>query len=119
MTARNVVTLDKVSEYFHVEMDIISDFADFGLFPTISFDGETGIEIQNLDSLAEIVSLYQALGINKEGIEVILNLRERISGLKDEVERLRCSVERLERHLESENPEVLISRGLLIEISDI
>ncbi|MCX7027166.1 MAG: hypothetical protein NT061_06745 [Spirochaetes bacterium] len=118
MTTRNLITLDQVSEYFHIEMDIISDFADFGLFPTIRFDGEIGIELQNVDNLAEIICLYQALGINKEGIEVIRSLRERISGLKDEVERLRNTVERLECHLESENPELLRRRGLLIDINN-
>lgn len=118
MTARNQVTLSQVSDYFHIEIEIVSDFADFGLFPTVSLDGEIGIETDNLGRLEEILNLYQSLGINKEGIEVVLNMRERISALQGEVERLRNVAERLKYHIGNEDPELLKRRGLLIEIDD-
>lgn len=118
MTTQTIITIDQICEHFHIETSIILDFIDFGLFPAISHDGETGIEAQNLDRLAEIISLHEALGINKEGIEVILNQREQIARLNDEIDRLQRAVKSLEYHLESENIETLRRRGLLIDIEN-
>lgn len=116
MNVRNAIPLDQVCRYFNIEVEIVRDFAEFGLFPTISDDGETGIEPHQLEKVARIISLYQALGINKEGIEVISALRDRIHGLEDEIERLRFEVEKLEGHLRGEAPEALSRLGLLIDI---
>ena len=118
MRSQNTLSLDQVSRYFNIEIEIVSDFAEFGLFPTIYDDGKPGVEPQNLNKLAEIVSLYQALGVNKEGIEVVLKLRERILGLEDEIARLQSAVERLKILAANEDLEELNRRGLLIEIDD-
>jgi len=118
MTVRNMITLAQVSDYFHIEIEIVREFAEFGLYSTVVSDGETGIEIENLDRLGKIISLYQALGVNKEGIEIILDLRKKISDLQDQVDRLRNEAEKLKQHLDSEGPESLRERGLLIEIDD-
>lgn len=118
MNERTGITLRQVCEYFHVDFEVVRGFAEFGLYPTVSCDGELGIDTRNLDRLKRIISLYQALGINKEGIEVILDLGERISGLQREVGTLRDEVERLRRRLGAEEPEALKRLGLLIEIGD-
>jgi hypothetical protein len=116
MKAQSIITVNQIGEHFHIETSVLFEFADFGLFPAVSADGETGIEVQNLNRLAEIINLHQALGINKEGIEVILSQREQISGLKEEIERLHNTVERLERYMESDSLEGLSRSGLLIDI---
>jgi DNA-binding transcriptional MerR regulator len=118
MSSRNGITLGQASEYFHVEIEVVRSFAEFGLCPTVDIDGETRIEIESMDRLREIISLYQALGINKEGIEIILDLRGKISDLQDQVEGLRQEVERLRSQLRGEGPEMLKGRGLLIEIDE-
>lgn len=118
MNMKNGIPLSQVCDYFHIDLVVVRDFADFGLYPTVFSDGEIGIETQNLDRLKKIISLHKALGINKEGIEVILDLREKISGLQTEVEFLQNEVEKLKRYAGNEEPEALKNRGLLIEISD-
>jgi hypothetical protein len=111
------ISLSQVCDHFHIDFELVRDFADFGLYPTVLFDGELGIEAQDLARLGKIISLHQSLGINKEGIDVILDLREKITALESEAELLRNEVEKLRRHFESEGTEVLRRRGLLIEIS--
>ena len=118
MTMRTTISLGRVCDYLRVDLELVRDFADFGLYPTVSFEGDIGIEAQYLERLRKIISLHQALGINKEGIEVILNLREKITAFQDEVDSLRNEVERLKRHWGNEEPEALKRRGLLIEIDD-
>ena len=118
MTTGYVVSLDQVCRHFNIEMEIMSGFAEFGLFPVIREDGETAIEMRNLERLTEIVSLHQALGINTEGIEVILNLRGRINRLQDEVGYLQSTVENLKYHLNNGGPEELHRLGLLVDSVD-
>jgi hypothetical protein len=118
MTVEAFVTFNQVCTRYRVELEIIRDFADFGLYPTVTLDGETGIEEQNLPRLERAISLHQALGINKEGIEVVLGLRERISALEDEVELLRSKVAMLRFSAQDEGVEALMGRGLLIDVDD-
>ena len=118
MSAQTGITLRRVCEYFRIDFEVVREFADYGLYPTVLCDGEMAIEAGNLDRLKRIISMHQAIGINKEGIEVILNLGERISGLQREIETLQNEVERLRRHLGPQEPETLKRLGLLIEIDE-
>ena len=118
MTSIRAVSLDQVCRYFNIELEIMSGFAEFGLFPVIRDEGETSVEIRSLERMAEIVSLHQALGINKEGIEVILNLRGQIDRLKDEAQRLQFALESMKHCMGSEDPEELRRLGMLIDLAD-
>jgi hypothetical protein len=113
-----MIALSEVCDFYHIDIEVIRDFSEFGLYPTVVVNGETEIETKYLDKLKEIISLYRALGINKEGIDVILELRERVSGLQEEIESLRYEIGRLRGHIRDMEPETLERQGLLIEISE-
>lgn len=118
MDRRAVIAIRQVCDYYHIDLELVRDFSEFGLCPTVILDGELGIEAENLDKLEEMITLHQALGINKEGIDIILELRAKISGLQEEVEALQSEVDRLKRQLWNMEPEALESRGLLIDICE-
>jgi chaperone modulatory protein CbpM len=112
------ISLSRVCDYLRVDIALVREFAEFGLYQTVPAEGELGIEARELARVEEIMSLHQALGINKEGIDVILELRERVSGLQDEVERLRREVDRLGRRAGKDEPDALRILGLLIEVAE-
>lgn len=116
MNSRTVIAVKRVCDYYHIDLEIVRGFSEFGLCPTVIFNGELGIEAEHLDRLEEIITLHQALGINKEGIDVILELRDKVSSLQDEVEALQSEVDTLKRQLWNMGPEALESHGLLIDI---
>lgn len=118
MKPQSVITLREICDSFNIDFAIIHEFAEFGLYPVVSVEGETGIETRYLDRVKRVISLYKALGVNKEGIDIILDLREEIFDLQAQVDELRNEVERLKSHWELEDPELLSQLGLLIEISD-
>ncbi|MHB0897203.1 MAG: chaperone modulator CbpM [Spirochaetales bacterium] len=118
MKRQTMIALSEVCDFYHIDIEVIRDFSEFGLYPLAIVDGEAEIEAKYLDKLDAIIGLHRALGINKEGIDVILELRERVSGLQDEIESLRHEIGRLRSHIRDMEPETLERQGLLIEISD-
>ena len=116
MSARSGATLSRVGEYFRIDLEIVRDFSDFGLYPIALVDGEPGIEAEALERLGKVISLYRALGINKEGIEAVLALRGRVTELEGENEGLRREALRLKARLGDEETESLERLGLLIDI---
>jgi hypothetical protein len=112
-------TFSQVSEHFRIEIELVRDFADFGLYPTVLVDGEPGVDAKGSARLREVLSLHQALGINKEGIEAVLALRARIAGLEGEIEGLKYEVLKLKRRIGSEEAESLERLGLLIEADSL
>ena len=117
MKRQTMIALSEVCDFYHVDIELIRDFSEFGLYPLVVVDGEAEIEAKYLEKLDEVIGLHRALGINKEGIDVILELRERISGLQDEVESLGYEIDRLKGHARDMEPEALELSGLLVEIS--
>ena len=116
MSTRSVVTLRQASDYFRVDIELVRDFAEYGLYPTVLLDGEEGLDESGLERLKKVLSLHRSLGINKEGIEAVLGLRERITGLEAEIGRMQDEVRRLRRHLAGEDLESLARLGLVIEV---
>ena len=116
MKRRSLIPLDLICGYFGIERELVLEFADFGLYATAENAGEVGIAAEELERVAKIISLHRALGINKEGIEIIVDLRKKISALQEELEAERLEVSRLRRRHEGEEPEALRALGLLIEI---
>jgi hypothetical protein len=117
MNKRDGITLRQVCDYLRVDIELVRDLGEFGLYPTVILDGETAIRTEDLERLRSVISLHEALGINKEGIEIILDLGREISALQGEVESLRREVSSLKNRLGNEGPEALRSRSLVIEIS--
>lgn len=118
MKEESIITFRQLCEYLNVDFETVQELGEYGLYPVVSLEGESGIEIRNLGRAERVISLYQTLGINKEGIDIILDLREKIAGLQAQVDGLQDEVERLKANLGEEDPELLKELGLLIEIGE-
>lgn len=114
-----ILTLVQVCDYFQYDIDIVREFADFGLYPTVELDGERGVDARHLEKLKKIFSLHQSLGINKEGIDVILELRNRVTRLQEAVEKLHEENKKLKHILGAEDRMDLEVQGLIVEIIDV
>lgn len=109
MNKKMVITLGQVCECFKVDIQTVRDLAEFGLYPIVSLDGEFAIEISHLDRVERVISLNQTLGINKEGIDIILDLREEISTLQEQIKVLQNGTEQWKSGF---------ARGRLVEVVD-
>jgi hypothetical protein len=99
-----IITLTQMCDRYNVDRETLRDFADFGLYPIVSINGELGIDIRHLDRIERVISLYQTLGVNKEGIDIILELRDEIAELQRQVENLKRKEKELEYRLGYQHP---------------
>jgi hypothetical protein len=109
------ISLARVCEHYRYEPELAIDFAAFGLFKADLSGGEPSIAAEDLDRLREVMSLHLALGINKEGIDVVLELRHRIYELEDAFEALRREHERLRYLAGLEDPEFSVTKIMEID----
>ena len=113
---KDCISLREVSRQLHIRIEECREFADFGLISIFMEKDESYIELQELERLKRITRLYKNLGVNKEGIEIILSMRSRIVDLQGEVDRLNRKVERLETEYIRKYLEYSKRKGLFIEI---
>jgi hypothetical protein len=72
MKRRSPIPLDLICGYFRIERELALEFSEFGLYPTIEESGEVGIAAEDLEKVASIISLHRSLGVNKEGIDIVI-----------------------------------------------
>lgn len=115
MNTHRFIELREVSERFRIDFEVCRQFAEFGIVATIVEDDTLYIEPEDVSTLRHAVSLYRDLGVNTEGIDVILAMRQRIVQLQHEVEHLSRRAERQEQEYFQKNVEVPRKRGLFLE----
>jgi chaperone modulatory protein CbpM len=116
MNEKDFFTLEEFSELCELEIDFIRDLAQFGLVQVIVREEKEEIDSGNLDCVQIIKRLYFDLGVNKEGIEIILDMRNQILELQKRVGDLTNEIKRLNKEQKFRNIEILLEKGLMIDI---
>jgi len=115
MKTHQFIELREVSERYRIDFEVCRQFAEFGIVTTTVENNTLYIEPEDVPTLRHAVSLYRDLGVNTEGIDVILAMRQRIIQLQDEVDHLTRRAERLEQEYFQKNIELPRKRGLFVE----
>ena len=113
---RNCIRLTEVSELFQIDFEVCRQFADFGLIRIVREENTSYIEPEEVAKLRHIISLYRDLGVNKEGIEVILSMRDRIISLQRELAQLNRAIDRVKQEYVQKNIELPRKRGMFFEL---
>jgi MerR family transcriptional regulator/heat shock protein HspR len=89
------VLISVVAETFGIHPQTLRLYERQGLLKPARSAGNTRLyDEESIDRLEQILTLTRDLGVNLAGVEVILQLRERIAELEGEVERLFESLRR-------------------------
>jgi len=81
-------TISAVSEMYDIHPQTLRLYEREGLLKPSRSDGNTRLyEDTDLERLEVILSLTRELGVNLAGVEIILNMREKMSAMQREFER--------------------------------
>jgi MerR family transcriptional regulator/heat shock protein HspR len=110
-------TISAVAELFEIHPQTLRLYEREGLLKPSRSIGNTRLyEDADLERLEIILSLTRDLGVNLAGVEIILNMREKMNGMQREFERF---LEYLRTHADevSQQSEILLDSEALIPIS--
>lgn len=97
MATRRYITVEEFSRFHGLERTFIREFVEFGLVEVHLVDEEECLPAEDLERVERLTRLYRELGINKEGIDIILNLRDQLIALQAEKEALQYRLQQLEQ----------------------
>src|SRR6478672_9297493 len=81
-------TISAVAELYDIHPQTLRLYEREGLLKPSRSDGNTRLyEDSDLERLEVILSLTRDLGVNLAGVEIILNMREKMNQMKSEFER--------------------------------
>ncbi len=110
-------TISAVAELFEIHPQTLRLYEREGLLKPSRSDGNTRLyEDSDIERLEIILSLTRDLGVNLAGVEIILNMREKINQMQSEFERF---VEYLRTHADefANQSDLLSNSEALIPIS--
>ena len=110
-------TISAVAELFEIHPQTLRLYEREGLLKPSRSDGNTRLyEDADLERLEVILSLTRDMGVNLAGVEIILNMREKMNGMQREFERF---LEYLRTHADefSQQSETLFDSEALIPVS--
>lgn len=89
MDTQELIIVDVFCQEYEIETHLINDLEEFGLIQTIVYKENKYININELVTIEKVIRLHNDLSINKEGIEVVLDLVEKVTNLQAEVNYLK------------------------------
>ncbi|WP_320814763.1 chaperone modulator CbpM [Flavobacterium sp.] len=89
METQELIIVDVFCQEYQIEINFIQDLEEFGLIQTVVHQEQKYLDKNQLVYIEKIIRLHNDLNINKEGIEIILNLQEKENQLLTEIKHLR------------------------------
>lgn len=88
METQELIIVEVFCEECQIETSLIWELEEFGLIQTIQQNETHYIHKNQIVTVEKIIRLHTDLNINKEGIEVILDLLEKVNQLNSDIKTL-------------------------------
>jgi chaperone modulatory protein CbpM len=89
METQELIIVDVFCQEYQIEITLINELESFGLIEIIEHNENKYFDKNQLVYLEKIIRLHNDLNINKEGIEIILDLLEKENQLLSEIKYLK------------------------------
>ncbi|MFD2907792.1 chaperone modulator CbpM [Flavobacterium ardleyense] len=89
MENQELIIIDVFCKEYQIEINFIHDLEEFGLIQIVKHQEKNYLDKNQLVFIEKILRLHNDLNINKEGIEIILDLQEKENQLLSEINYLR------------------------------
>ncbi|PWA07399.1 chaperone modulator CbpM [Flavobacterium psychrotolerans] len=85
MNTEKLILLTTLCAYFKIEMSFFRNLGELGLIEIKTIDQSQYIHENHLDEVEKMIRIHYELKVNFEGIDVTLNLLEKIYSLQNEL----------------------------------
>ena len=98
MENEQLIAVEVFCTHYEVERSFIDDLCDSGLLQVTCIEQKTFVPLSEMQKLEQLVRMHYDLHINREGLEAISHLLERLKHLQSEVNTLRNRLKTYEIH---------------------
>ena len=98
-TIKRQITIEEFADFHQVTTELIQEFADFGLISVLKVEQQYCIDTGNIERCERAIRIHKDLGVNMEGIEIILDMREKHAEMQRELKWLRHQLEKHENRV--------------------
>ncbi len=89
MTLDNFIPINIICTQYNIEISFISNLNEFGLIEITTVEQVEYIHQDKINDLEKIIRIHSELGVNMEGIDVVLNMLSKINELENELNSLK------------------------------
>jgi chaperone modulatory protein CbpM len=89
METQELIIVDLFCQEYQIEINLLDDLEEVGLIEIVVLQEKKYLNRNQLATLEKIIRLHNDLNINKEGIDIILNLQEKEKQLLSEINYLK------------------------------
>jgi len=88
MDTQKYITVRRLCEIYHAEFAFFEELHEIGLIEIVSEKNTMYVPQDNLHEVERIIRLHKELNVNPEGIDVVMNLLEKVEHLQNELYRM-------------------------------
>lgn len=92
METQELIIVDLFCQEYQIEINLLDDIEEVGLIEIVVVQEKKYLNKNQLATVEKIIRLHTDLNINKEGIDIILNLQERENQLLSEINYLKSKL---------------------------
>ncbi|GAA0879096.1 hypothetical protein GCM10009119_20640 [Algoriphagus jejuensis] len=95
MAVTNLILIETLCTHYEVEVSFIDSLSDLGLIEVHTVEEIRYLPEEKVTNLEKMIRLHQELEVNPEGIDVIMNLLEKVDRLSQELAEAKNSLRRM------------------------
>jgi hypothetical protein len=85
MSHENYISIQQLSLYYKVELSFFSHLHDTGLIEIITIEQTPYLHLDTISDIEKILRLHDELNLSIEGIDIVINLLQKIDALQNEL----------------------------------
>ena len=88
MEVKDFIPVIQLCEHYCVEISFFKKLREFGLIEITSIEKTLYLHQDNLGEVEKIIRIHRELNVNIEGIDVVLNLLQKVNDLQNELNKV-------------------------------
>ena len=89
METKDIIKAKQLCTIYNIPQSFVEDLTEYQLLDFVRQDDELYLSHEHLGMFEKLIRLHYELDINYEGLDVIMNLMQRIEEMEAEIRRLR------------------------------